>query len=122
MLAGLMTGARQTPAWNLPAETMVDYYDLKGVMENLLTGLLINDLAFRPAPVVFLRHGTAIFSGDTHLGYLGEIHPEVAERFELKQPAWDFLNQFRLDGGGRPGICRFSDRFPSTPPCSGTWQ
>ncbi len=30
MLAGLMTGSRNTPAWNLPAETMVDYYDLKG--------------------------------------------------------------------------------------------
>ena len=107
MLAGLMTGSRNTPAWNLPAETMVDYYDLKGVVENLLTGLLINDIAFRPAPVVFLRHGTTIFSGDSHLGYLGEIHPEVAERFELKQSAWVFQLNFALLAAAAREFARF---------------
>jgi phenylalanyl-tRNA synthetase beta chain len=96
MLAGLMTGARQAPAWNLPAETMVDYYDLKGVVENLLAGLLVEDPAFHPAPADFLRHGTAILSGNSHLGYLGEIHPDAAERFELKQPAWVFQLNFAL--------------------------
>ncbi len=63
MMAGLMTGARQAPAWNLPAETMVDYYDLKGVMENLLNGLLVSQVSFQPAAVSFLRHGTAVLSG-----------------------------------------------------------
>jgi phenylalanyl-tRNA synthetase beta chain len=95
-LAGLMTGARQTPAWNLPPELMVDFFDLKGVMENLLAGLLVPQVSFQPAPLPFLRHGTAVLSGARELGYLGEIHPEVAERFELKQPAWVFQLDFSL--------------------------
>jgi phenylalanyl-tRNA synthetase beta chain len=94
MLAGLMTGARQAPAWNLPAEVMVDYYDLKGAIENLLAGLLVTQPSFQPAVFSFLRHGTSIFSGARELGYLGEIHPEVAQRFELKQPAWVFQVDF----------------------------
>ncbi len=59
MLAGLMTGSRNTPAWNLPAETMVDYYDLKGVVENLLAGLLVNETAFQPIVTHRLLHGTS---------------------------------------------------------------
>jgi phenylalanyl-tRNA synthetase beta chain len=94
MLAGLMTGARQAPAWNLPAEVMVDYYDLKGAIENLLAGLLVSQPSFQPAAFSFLRHGTSVLSGASELGYLGEIHPEVAERFELKQPAWVFQVDF----------------------------
>ena len=62
MLAGLMTGARQAPAWNLPAETMVDYYDLKGVVENLLTGLLVDGYCLPPCPGRFPapRHGNPL--------------------------------------------------------------
>jgi phenylalanyl-tRNA synthetase beta chain len=96
MLAGLMTGSRYTPAWNLPAEVMLDYFDLKGVVENLLTGLLVNKISFQPATVSCLRSGTAVLAGGYELGYLGAIHPEVAERFELKQPAWVFQLDFSL--------------------------
>ena len=96
MLAGLMTGARQAPAWNLAAETMVDYYDLKGVMENLLNGLLVSQVTFQPAAIAFLRHGTTVVSGETELGYVGEIHPDAAARFELKQSAWVFQFNFSL--------------------------
>ena len=102
-LAGLMTGARQAPAWNLPAETMVDYYDLKGVMENLLNGLLVSQVSFQPATVSYLRHGTAVLSGTNELGFFGEIHPEAAARFELKQPAWVFQLNFALPRGCGPG-------------------
>ncbi len=94
LLAGLMTGARQTPAWNLAAETPVDYFDLKGVVENLLTGLLVTDVSYQPAAKAFLRHGTAVVAAGHELGFLGELHPETAERCELKQPAWVFELNF----------------------------
>ena len=93
-LAGLMTGARQTPAWNLPADTVVDYYDLKGVVENLLAGLLVREAVYQPAGKPFLRHGTLIVAAETEVGFLGELHPEVVERWELKQPAWIFECDF----------------------------
>ncbi|MGQ9921656.1 MAG: phenylalanine--tRNA ligase subunit beta, partial [Desulfobacca sp.] len=97
LLAGLLTGARQTPAWNQPAQSPVDYFDLKGVVENLLAGLLVSEASFQPAAISFLRHGTAVLAGGQELGFLGELHPETVERCELKQPAWVFeLNFARL--------------------------
>jgi phenylalanyl-tRNA synthetase beta chain len=93
-LAGLMTGARNTPAWNLPADTLLDYYDLKGVMENMLAGLLVKEVSFQPAETNIYSNGTRVLSGEKQLGYLGELHPEIAERFELKQTAWVFQLDF----------------------------
>jgi len=95
MLAGLMTGARQTPGWNLPAAPL-DYFDLKGVVENLLAGLLVPEAVFQPAQRDFLRHGTAVLAGGRELGFLGELHPVAAKRFELKQPVWVFEVNFSL--------------------------
>lgn len=94
LLAGLMTGARQTPAWNLPADCLLDYFDLKGVMENLLAGLLITGVTYQPVAKPFLRHGTAIIAAGNTLGFFGELHPETAALFELKQSAWVFECDF----------------------------
>jgi phenylalanyl-tRNA synthetase beta chain len=108
MLAGLMTGARNTPAWNVPAEVMVDYFDLKGIMENFLAGLLVKQTSFQPDSISFLRHGTAVFADTTRLGYMGEIHPEVGERFELKQPTWVFQLDFSLLAAAAREFAQFS--------------
>jgi len=95
MLAGLMSGARQAPAWNLPTAAL-DFFDLKGVVENLLEGLRVGEAAFQPVHREFLRQGTAILAGGRELGFLGELHPEVVDRCELKQPAWVFEINFQL--------------------------
>jgi phenylalanyl-tRNA synthetase beta chain len=90
MIAGLMSGFRQEPAWNVP-EVAVDFYDLKGVVETLLSGLFIPEVIFQPArDVPFLKVGARIFAAGVELGFLGEIHPAVGERFELKEPALIF--------------------------------
>ncbi|HAY20951.1 MAG TPA: phenylalanine--tRNA ligase subunit beta [Desulfobacterales bacterium] len=114
MLAGLLTGARTTPAWNL-AETALDYYDVKGVVENLLAGLLVNPVNFKPASVSFLCPGALIQSGETVLGWFGEIHPDIAEQFDLKPRAYVFQLDFVLVTAAAKECAHFTPlpRYPA---------
>ncbi|HEY6103851.1 MAG TPA: phenylalanine--tRNA ligase subunit beta [bacterium] len=85
-LAILMTGSFLDGAWNLPAEVVtVDFYHLKGVVEALLRELRMGGWAFGPDRLPWLHPGrTAHLSIDGHvLGTLGEVHPEVAARYDL---------------------------------------
>ncbi|MFP3866861.1 MAG: phenylalanine--tRNA ligase subunit beta [Desulfobacteraceae bacterium] len=94
MLAGLMSGFRQTPAWNVKEE-LLDFFDLKGAVETLLSGLLVPQVGFQPAPhLAFLQDRARVFSADLELGFLGELEPEVGKQFDLKSPAWIFNLEF----------------------------
>ncbi len=89
LLAGLLTGSRQQPSWDR-SEQPLDYYDLKGILENLLAGLLIRGVTFQAADYPYLRHGTRMLAADIDLGSFGELQPSVGEKFDLSQPAWLF--------------------------------
>jgi phenylalanyl-tRNA synthetase beta chain len=82
----VMTGKREIPSWQESgSEAVMDFYDLKGVVETLVDGLHLNDAGFEPA-----EHGS-FFPGRTarlvvegvDAGILGELHPLVREAFEL---------------------------------------
>lgn len=78
----------------LPDEKMIltiglygktDFYHLKGIVEQMFNQMHIHNAAFLPekAHSVFHPGRTAkLMIGDTDIGYLGEVHPEVADRFE----------------------------------------
>jgi phenylalanyl-tRNA synthetase beta chain len=122
IVAGLWTGARHPASWFSP-ETACDFYDLKGVVEAMMAGMGIDRLRFRAAAdeaCEYTRPGrTAVIDTDTgggDAGTIGELHPEVAQAYGLKQTAFIFeLNLDRI----RP---LFSDlkqarpipKFPST--------
>ncbi len=62
-----------------------DFYLLKGIIEQLFTQMNIHDVEFSPEkdhPVFHPGKTAKITIGNTHVGYLGEIHPQVAENFE----------------------------------------
>lgn len=72
----------------------VDFYDLKGVFESLLGCFTARSLYFDrfPAESGLMpswlhpgRSARAVLDGGT-VGYLGQLHPEEAERRKLKQP------------------------------------
>jgi phenylalanyl-tRNA synthetase beta chain len=101
-LAGLWTGNRFMDSWhskNVPC----DFFDLKGAVEGLMVSINIKDFTFSAIPesqVSCCRpgHGANIFAADRHIGYIGEVHPEVRKAFDLKQTAFVFeidLNQLR---------------------------
>lgn len=94
MLAGAWTGQRVENVWYAPAAAC-DFFDLKGAVEDLLAGLRIPGVGFQPADASrypFLRPGVmaAVGVGEDCLGVIGEVHPDVARRFEVKQPVFIF--------------------------------
>lgn len=66
-----------------------DFFYLKGVLVNLLAKQGVRNLEWRRAEEKFLHPGrsAAIYWNGSYLGYLGELHPDVAELYDLKQRA-----------------------------------
>jgi phenylalanyl-tRNA synthetase beta chain len=94
MIAGVWTGSRAADAWNSPS-TPCDFYDIKGVVSELLEGLDLKGSSYTrdgAADGPYLRpgHGAGISIGATPLGLAGEIHPKVIAAYGLKQPVFAF--------------------------------
>jgi phenylalanyl-tRNA synthetase beta chain len=94
MLAGLWTGARTATEW-FGKPIACDFYDIKGAVESLWAALQIKDVVYRspqPAEAPYLRTdaAAAIMAHDQLVGYLGELVPAVAKRFNLKQRVFIF--------------------------------
>ena len=62
-----------------------DFYDLKGMVEALATQLGVGPLSFSRCQREYLHPGRSaqISLGETVLGVIGEVHPVVAEAYEL---------------------------------------
>jgi phenylalanyl-tRNA synthetase beta chain len=85
-LAIAMTGLRAESSWDQPGAPSLDFYDLKGRVELLLSGLHFTDYSFAPTNAAgYLHPGKAAdvqVAGRT-VGVLGELHPHVAEKYGL---------------------------------------
>ena len=66
----------------------MDFFDLKGVCEEILDKLQITQgISFVPtAELPYLHPGRSamITKGKLTLGYIGQVHPEVSENYEVK--------------------------------------
>lgn len=87
-LAGVMAGSMQKDGWNqkFPA---FDFFDGKGVVENLVHELALPKARFMPlsadeAP--FLQPGRAakLMAAGAEVGWVGEIHPRAAKKFDCE--------------------------------------
>ncbi|MFC1916326.1 phenylalanine--tRNA ligase subunit beta [Chloroflexota bacterium] len=86
-LCGLLSGARLEKSWHSDGD-LLNFFDTKGVVESLLKQLGV-EASFRPGDDESL-HPTkqaAIFIGDKRLGVIGELHPEVAQAFDISETA-----------------------------------
>jgi phenylalanyl-tRNA synthetase beta chain len=93
-LTGLMYGAREEVAWNTTRDP-VNFFDLKGVVENLLEGLLIPEVTFASDGLPgYLRYGARVLSGDRELGVLGQLQPDIGERLDLEGDIYIFNLDF----------------------------
>ena len=63
----------------------INFYDLKGVLEQLFSilGITANYSAERGIPFMHPGRCARVNSGDVELGYLGEVHPAVSDSYEL---------------------------------------
>ena len=85
-LAIAMTGLREATAWDVKDSTAFDFYDMKGRLELLLSGLRYTNISYSAADSIkYLHPGKAaqIKINDQTVGAFGELHPLVKEKYEL---------------------------------------
>lgn len=86
-LVAVLRGPRRINHWgNNTDEQLYDYFDLKGIIENLISSLHIDDLVFKAAdhPTFYPGRTARLMIGELHLGWMGEIHPLVLEKYDFK--------------------------------------
>jgi phenylalanyl-tRNA synthetase beta chain len=87
-LALALTGPRQPASWASKDEP-TDFFDLKGVLDQLLGALGVHGARYLPAEQSALQPGrtaeVVVGANGEHrsLGLLGQVHPRIAERFDL---------------------------------------
>jgi phenylalanyl-tRNA synthetase beta chain len=92
MTAILLTGKADLPHWSRKTAD-VDFFDLKGIVENLVRGdfKISHHIAFHP------HRQADIHVGDLIVGSLGEVHPTLLTKFDIGQRVYYAeLNLFHL--------------------------
>ncbi len=99
-VAGLAAGARYPDLWHyrrgevnvlgkIEKDLQVDFYDVKGAIENLLEGLGVeaSEVRYEPSGCDFLHPGKSadLYLGETKLGFLGELSPVKTKEYDLRK-------------------------------------
>ena len=88
-LAIAMSGLRYPDAWDQADGSLLDFYDLKGIVEALLKTLHIKEFTFVAAQHPSYHPGKCALlkAGGEEIGWFGELHPKVKENYHFLQPA-----------------------------------
>lgn len=83
----LLTGKRIS-GWTGSAE--YDFFDLKGVIESLLDGMLIDDVCYEASNINYLHpyRQAKITIGSEQFGYFGQLHPEISTKLDIPTPVF----------------------------------
>lgn len=98
-LAMAMTGARLASAWDVKDSPTLDFYDMKGRIELLLSGLRLGGVSYTPADSVpHLHPGKAaeVKVNGQVVGVFGELHPLVKDQYDFGESAV-IVAEFDLD-------------------------
>ena len=89
MLCAVISGKCNDLSW-CTCRDNVDFYDMKGVAEGLLSKLQLTDYKLIHYPVSYLHPGKscAIEAEGKVIGWFGEVHPLTQEAFGLGQEAY----------------------------------
>jgi phenylalanyl-tRNA synthetase beta chain len=114
-----LCGRRAPEGWT-QGGAMVDFYDLKGVVEDLIDHFRVDKVLWpADAREPYLHPGKScrIESAGTLLGTLGEVHPVVLQNYDIDTPVYlldldieAFLSVSRESEGFRP-LSRFPDVY-----------
>lgn len=90
-IAGAVTGLVSDANWNTTKQE-VDFFYLKGVVTNLLHELGVANESYQAVAMPDMHPGrtAAIYAGETYLGFIGEVHPNTAKEYKLKQRVYVF--------------------------------
>ena len=85
-LAIAMTGLREATAWDVKDSPKLDFYDLKGRLELILSGLRLTSVTYTAIESTSHLHpgkAAEIKVNGQVVGVFGELHPLVKEKYEL---------------------------------------
>ena len=118
--AGVVSGLRSEPSW-LVDNGPLDFFDVKGMLTSMLALLGLTP-SWEPAsgeenPALHPGRAARIVCSGSQIGVLGELHPSIAERFDLRyRPAVVFeiyLDDLLTLPAGSGRNFRSLTRFPS---------
>ncbi len=117
-VGGLLTGLRHDNSWHFTG-LHADFYDLKGIVENIFVSLRISPVKFSAeGGETFLHPGRScgIYVDGRYAGFLGEVHQDVLTRMDLKNRAQVFeIDMDILSGLASERIrCNEISKFPSS--------
>ena len=110
-VAGLMHGNAYAEQWN-EVRRELDFYDVKGVLENLFDG---ESFQFAPATAAWLHPGQSatVRRDGREIGVIGAVHPQVAQILGFKgKTLWVF--EIEAEAFAPAALARFAPiaRFP----------
>jgi phenylalanyl-tRNA synthetase beta chain len=75
-----------------PKPCSFDFFDLKGLLENLFAALHVEDISFEPSHLPYFQPGRQAYVIQKQkalcLGALGELHPSLLKQFDLSSRAY----------------------------------
>ncbi len=118
---------KSLPVTELPDERNVitcgmygnlDFYDLKGIVEQLLDSCNVKKYSFKTKtdnPSFHPGKTAALIIGGKECGCLGQVHPSVADNFELSMPTFAALIDFNavLENAGGAKSYKHLPKFPA---------
>ena len=117
-IAGFLTGNRNAESWN-QAKDKVDFFDAKGIVENIINELNIPTITFGNKDLESFYHpgkSCSIYHNGLIVGSLGELHPDILENYSLEQDAFYFELNFEklISLGSNVLTVKSPSRFPDT--------
>ncbi|WP_251177806.1 phenylalanine--tRNA ligase subunit beta [Adlercreutzia agrestimuris] len=93
-VAGVLAGAMTENGWNVSPDQF-DFFDGKGVIENLIRELALPKVRFKAvdadqAPHLQPGRAASVVSEGTVLGWVGELHPLAVRDFDITGPVVAF--------------------------------
>ena len=87
MAAIILTG-KKDPYHYDPKPREVDFFDLKGILENLFSELKIENIHFTQNDLKLFHPGrqSSIYVNAVEIGAMGEIHPAIQRRLDVAKP------------------------------------
>jgi phenylalanyl-tRNA synthetase beta chain len=112
---GILLSGGSPTSWRSSEPASVDLYAAKALLEAVMT---VAGVSFEVVPqdASYLQPGrsAAVYAGETRIGVIGEVHPEVTAAWDLGQTSFWAINLDVL-AGLAPEVTRFS-AFSAFPP------
>ena len=117
-VVGVVSGPRNPASW-LAAEGLMDFFDAKGVLQSVFGQIGVQE-SYEPStdPAMHPGKTASLMCAGVEVGIVGEIHPQVLERFDLEgHPVAMFeidLESLLTAVGRRRDAYAAASRFPES--------